>query len=323
MRYLSVFILIIQWCQVGLSSSFLFGECILDKDPNKVSVTPLLCSKASISFSALSAEVYSDQPIYSLMKIYQGYHLLPWLSLHADGNVEFMSSNDVSEEGGEFKSVYLSVGHPVKSRWRVMLGKLDLPFGLNFNQASDLIRKLYKRSFFWKSAKSSVVFSYTDLVGTALELAWSDHIVDREGEGAVTGLSARFSSDISALGGTKLIMSYYKDDNRLRKFGFAALNATRIGVTTFEWLRYRDENHSGNYPFHQLIRFSGVTSFKNSSRWLFEYEDDLELYYLTQLGYDYRIVASFLMRFDLGYYRSRFGETNNHWMYGLGFRASL
>lgn len=313
----------------GLSASVLVGDCRLDSDPRMELGPPIVCLKAALELNAISRSVDPRRFSLSEGEMYLGLHATSRLSLHARGRAVQLTDHDAqkSREALTTRSSYIAFGNPALDRWQILAGQFYLPFGLDYSPTMPIYRELYRRRFFWRTAKPSVSFSYGDLAGTKLELSWADDagwgLFDKTAE-MPAAFAGRFSSDLSALGGTRLILSYFKDAEGLRKMGFATLNVSSKGsVTSFEWLRYKDKYHAGRYPFHQMIRFGHNSAFIKKTRWVFEYEDDLELYFLTQLGHDMQVGGSALFRMNLGYYRSRFEDEENHWIFALGMRAEL
>lgn len=306
------------------------GRCSLNQDPRTHPPLVHACVRAEVELDILKDERAAGTASLNSGRFYLGLHVNDIFSVHGEFSGYVLSPRKIDDQQ-RFRrapdNLYLAISNLTLSRWQLLLGRFYTPFGVNKSPSLPIFDLIYKRHFFWRTSKPALSFSYSDLAGTKLEVSFSRPGEEKNteaGEGEPNDMAIRFSSDLSALGGTRLVFSYSKNSLDIVRYGFALWNlSAKGGETLLEWLRYKDSSFDGSYPFQQLIRFYHIGGYRFGGRHIFEYEDDLERYFLTQVGHDRMLAGPVTMRIALGYYKARLHQRPNHWVLGVGLRCEL
>lgn len=137
-------------------------------------------------------------------------------------------------------------------------------------------------------------------------------------------MSIRTFADISALSGTRLVLSFFERENRERGLGFGVINlALNDALTSFEWVRIGKKDHEILTNENQLLRLSYMGNFKKGKRLIFEYEDELRSYWLTTFGYDLSFYSYCMMRMSFSYYRTRIDAVDSHWLIATALQVNI
>ncbi len=309
-----------------------FGE------PRENFVLPLSCLSLDVEIDGLVRESRPRELGLAQSDFYGGMHWGSWFSLHTDlrAKARLPEASDEPYHGPRdnvektTRSFFAAFGNPRESKIRLLLGRFDLPLGLNLSDKMPIWSDAYESNRYFATQTSSAMLSIWDGFGTILDIEASGLLLknDRSETDAHStepgAFALRLSHDISPLSGTKLILTYYRNNHDGKRIGFATLNENPSGGrASIEWFRVYEVGNIGDAPMHQLIRFNYEGGLVKRERWVFEYEQELETHYLTMLGYDFQLTDYVMPRFAIGYYRNRFERSLSHWVSTLGIRSSL
>lgn len=291
-----------------------FGECV---KASKDSVYDGYCYDLDASASYFSSFGSISATKYGRVSSTLGLRV-SLFSFHFSGYHTIVTADDTSIHRRSTRYLYAQIGEPGKHRWRLLAGRYSPLFGVNLPVAMKVIGHAYKnKNRFWPRAGPSLTLMTSDLVSTRLEVSVSQ----REEESVVVG---RLIYDWSALDGMRLAISTLKSNLVRGQLGVSLVNSVKNkGRSVIEWIRRYENNSVPPYGFRQLIRLSYFGNYQKDLRWVFEYEDDLNEYYKTILGNEFRIYEMSSIESNIGYYRSRFGNLSNHWFVALGLKAQI
>jgi len=318
----------------ALNDHLHWGACRFKRDPSRENFDawPALClrGKANMQWSKASEET---EPYWRLdyAKGYAGLHLFRYLSLH--GQAEAYKLWDVKEsklieEKRETDRLYLQLGNVGLDRYRLSAGKMDAPFGLNDQTLMDIYYVTYKNDDFWQTppyAARLTIDNQTDIQFDFGYATGKDSV--KEGVILVNDRNAytmRLLVDIPALEGTRFVFSGYRDNHHQKRYGAALLNNSKGATTAFEWIRIPPVTPEDPAPFQQLLRLTYFGHrIERKPRFLFEYEDELRVHWLTTMGYDIPMTDYGLLRFAISYFKARRVGDVNHWRWTGGLQVNL
>ena len=224
---------------------------------------------------------------------------------------------------------FLQLGNPVLTRWRLSLGSVALPFGLNLVILPDVLDAFVKRSDrFFPDPVYGFSAAYQDLMGAQFEFGQGD-ISDLKGITPTQKnkiFSVRATKDISALNGVRFAVSGLQAPNDDRRLSVGMFNVSRThALTGIEWVRQGKGIAGVLNKSDQLIRFQYADDSAAEKRWLFEYEDEFINYWLTSIGYEkhYLHVVKTTLSTIVSYYKSRDPAQHSHMIITLGYGGEL
>jgi hypothetical protein len=322
----------------------LWGDCQLDWNPEaKTSLWPVVCVNASAqSELMLNISQNSGNTRGLFGRSYAGIHFGKWLSWHLlseahrltplTGNESTVAESIATPEN------YALFGNQSLDHVRVMIGKALLAYGLDHDVLAETIKISIRDRQYWQFPKYSVRFTYDNLLDTIAEFSiGSDRISNKlssspgieeltktdSSASSEQFLSARISHDISALGGTRLMLFILRSDQNDTRYGAAMLNSSRRGsATSIEWQR-RYPNDDSQANVHQLFRFAYLGPLERRQRVSFEYEDNRTRYWLLNIGNDIQVADYCYAKLGLGYYSREYGDLGSHFYMNLGAQVSL
>jgi len=260
-------------------------------------------------------------------RLYSGIHMSSLFSLHGRFLYSHMWSNWERKEitKDKWESAFIQLGNSVLNNFSGAIGLLDLPFGLDFRVVSEGFRA-QKSDKYWPlhilGGKMSWIRHDRTLIEVGLS-SESDELHTRELYRHQTGLwSFRISKDLPALEGTKLLFSYARQENVSQSIGFATLNLTRNGSTSFEWVRIIPLGILGE-DFSQILRLNHRGPWSHLKRWYFEYETERSTMWLLVTGYEYSIFHHAQLNLELGYQRRTSDGLSSQWLVGGGVKVNL
>lgn len=322
---------------VPLQASYdrlLLGSCMLSRDPAGEGANqqwPLLCVRGQAAAEALTrSERHEWDATQQSTSLYVGGHLLSGLSLHGKWsyrklNTPFPAIQKDTDEA------FLQVGNSATNRYRVMLGRFDLPFGIKRQETLNIIQQRYKNLSFWESGPYAARLTVEDLTVIQLDVGVGLEDYRRQRAQSVGASAAdtpqiatRLMVDIAALGGTRFVFSHLEHGHFERRIGAGIIaRDPGGGSSVFEWLRRFDLSRPTAKTFEQLLRLTYSGDDKMPRRWIFEYEDELRKHWLTTLGWEYTSDYKVRLRLHGGYFRSRYVGDVNHWFLGSGLQVVL
>ena len=225
--------------------------------------------------------------------------------------------------------LFLQAGNPVITRWRLLAGFIELPFGVNLRILPDAIDTFIKMSDrFFPDPVYGLSVAFQDLMGSQIELGLGD-----QSDFAKVGknernsfFSVRATRDISALNGVRFAASILQGPDDDRRLSVGMFNVSQTGaVTGLEWVRSGKKVSGVLSKSDQLIRFQYADNYAANKRWLFEYEDEFTNYWITSLGYEKSYPLWVRTKFGAvaSYYKSRDEARHSHLVLTLGCGGEL
>jgi len=325
-----------------LLDHFYLGECLLEKDPlkHKVLLSPTFCINAEASTTLLLRSNAPNQNMtLNLARGYAAIHFGEWVSFHAEARRKrlFLLNNateGIAADGAITEALFLSLGNQALHRYRINLGKLPMPFGIDFSPTPEIQRVALKTQRYWKYPDYVASFTFDNLVDTNAEVAVASDMIPGYHDPASVNfidienrqaLSLRLSFDISALEGTRFLLFGYGEKSGQRRFGSGFVNRSGRGdLTSFEWVRWRDTPDGKSHGIQQLFRLNYEGVFVTNTRPIFEYEAEERTYRLLTFGQDYKAFEMGLARLSASYYfDDRDIREPNFWFMNVGLQLEL
>ncbi len=231
----------------------------------------------------------------------------------------------------------VQVGNPALHRFFLQAGRMSLPFGLDTTWAAESYRTFENRSF-WASPRYGASLGIDNKVNTRLDIGYAE--AQRTG-GARESLdlpsaadlrtvrrqaaaSLRLSYDISALDGSRIVVSGYGENHGVRRMGLGLVNVSRRADTTeFEFVRRLAEPTGGGEAFQQIIRLAYAGAVRGSGRWVVQFDDERYRFRMGTVGQDFRVKEHGLLRLGLAYQKSENGDGKRRWMFTTGLGGQL
>jgi len=317
------------------------GSCQMATDPNKSFMTPFLCLQGTAS-SEMQFRFASNEEnlVLNYLQGYGGLHLHKLASLHAEGrrlklfNIVDTDAPPIKDEQ-KTESLFLQIGNPALHKVRLSVGRLAMPFGLN-HQPGPMVNTLsISADRYWLAPRHVARLTIDNQSEAQLEIGVAQNespirkardIAEPESRAESSqALSVRFAYDISALDGTRILMSGYGQKDGQRRYGIGLLNrAPRGDLTSFEWAMWRDTPGGRGQRRQQFFRFAFEGGFVTDSRIVFNYETEERDYRLVTLGQDFKVFPFAILRISISYYYpDRDPELSNRWLATAGVQVIL
>src|SRR5690606_26444893 len=138
----------------------------------------------------------------------------------------------------------LQLGNPAFHKLRFLVGRLQLPFGIDESRVMESYRLREDRSF-WDSPPFAVQMTYDNLRDAVVDVGVASNVPSKkvaEGKRAERhALSARSAFDFPALDGSRLLFSGYWEDGGETRVGFGFVTVSRRNdLTQCEWIRQQE-----------------------------------------------------------------------------------
>ncbi|MFW7378080.1 MAG: hypothetical protein ACOH5I_04670 [Oligoflexus sp.] len=261
-------------------------------------------------------------------QVYTGLHLNKILAIHAR-YFHIQDWSDIREKRplhrDYWAAAFLQIGNPILQDWHGSFGLIDLPFGLDARLVSETIRTL-KTDHYWHQRMAGGRITWIRHDRTVLEVGLG-HTRSQNAElhdlkSQKSTWSFRLSKDLPALSGTKLALSYAREEKLFQSFGFASFNHSREGQTSFEWVRKiplddPDEN------FSQIFRLNYRSLWQKQRRWYFEYESERDYMWMLTLGYEYLLFKHAILNLETAYQGMTQQGVSSQWILGGGFKVHI
>lgn len=288
-------------------------------------VIPSYCGKGRAELSLMVKDLEPRSAIFGEGEIYSGIHLGRFLALHGEvrARAQKFTEKDVRFFDRSTNSFFLAIGNPSRAKWRVLIGHYRVPLGIDFSVIPGVLEFNFGQQHYFWTPKPAVTLGIWDGFGTTLELSATEtqlSVLKRKENDLPRGQAIRLSHDISPLSGTKLVLTYYGDEERGQRLGFGILNVNSGGgKVALEWLRQREDEKE----FDQLIRLSYLGPFQGLERWTFQYEDQWRSKFFANLGYDYWLGYGAILRAGIGYSRNRIDFSKRTWIMTIGIGGGV
>jgi len=226
------------------------------------------------------------------------------------------------------------VGNPALHRFSFQLGRMPLPFGLDTQWATESYRRFENR-LFWDSPRYGASLGIDNKVNTRLDIGFAETQrtpvsknlsveADPRVERGRTAASARLSYDISALDGSRLVVSGYGENHGVRRMGFGFVTVSRkFDATEFEFVRRLAEPAGGGVDYQQLLRLAYAGAYRGEARWIVQFDDERFRFRMGTIGQDLRIKSYGLVRLAIAYQKSETGDGQRRWFFTTGLGAAL
>jgi hypothetical protein len=327
-----------------MGGRLLWGDCKLVEQPtHRWENWGLACVQARLSSDLLINAADTSENAFALdARAYAGFHLLPWLSWHLTARrdrVHFLVDNAMPQPDiAAIESSYAQIGNPVLHHFRIALGRVPLPYGLDFEILPSVLTLRLKDRQYWTFPRYSARLTYDNQLDTVAEIGIaSDKISDqtrkflqiesftRDSEIANSErvVSSRLSHDISALGGTRVMIFHLHSESSDTRYGAAIVNEPRRdSATSVEWQR-RFPRTGPDRRRQQLFRISYWGPSENNQRFYAEYEGNRTRYWMLTFGQEYSAFENGRIRFNLGYFRRESGPQLSHFFLNSGLEVKL
>jgi len=308
---------------LGASTAFarsmsIGGNCQPDRDPmagdGPLGLTPAACIQASAGAEVVGyAESAADQVWLDYGSLYGGVFVTPWLSAQAVGYLRDVTG--LQDHAPKLRELYtdyavLEVGSPILSRYRFTLGRMRLPFGIGQSTAPQFYQVLDNRHL-WHSPPLGGFMTYDDLRRVRIDIGLASEGPRNHkrptGEAVEVqpidiAASVRAMLDISALEGTRLMLSGYTAKRGERRYGFGMVNVNHKGDTTqFEFVRMQTTPSGKELPFEQVLRLGYVQAWQGPRRWVVQFDDERLRFRRIVVDFDLQFYNHLTLRTAIGY----------------------
>jgi hypothetical protein len=222
-------------------------------------------------------------------------HFTEYLSLFAEGQSQRRFTFD-DKQTKEFESssemLAFRFGNPTLLGYSLLVGKFTAPFGIGLDDGSQSYR-YFADDFHWSTYQHGTWLTWDDLKNVFFDVSVVSQTVPKRKENSEElkesgdwGGSARLGYDFSAIEGSRLVGSLYAQKNGLRRTGIGFINVNSRGDTNWvEFVRTRSSPDGKQTPFRQVLRFGYQSSWRNSSRWSVNIEEDRGLHRLGEFAH--------------------------------------
>jgi len=315
---LAVMSLILAGSNAIASSLTIGGDCQPSRDPlagdGPLGLTPAACIQASAGAEVVGyAESAAANIWLDYGSLYGGFFVTPWLSVQALGYRREVTG--LQDHALKFRELYtdyavLEVGNPILSRYRLTLGRMRLPFGIGQSAAPQFYQLLDNR-LLWHSPPLGGFMTYDDLRRVRIDFGLAGEGRPNKKNSAVDeanvrpldqAVSIRAMLDISALEGTRFMLSGYAAKQGERRYGFGMINVNHKGdATEFEFVRRLTTPTGKEQPFEQVLRLGYVQAWQGTRRWVMQFDDERLRFRRIVVDFDLQVYSHFILRTGVGY----------------------
>lgn len=317
----------------ALGGHLLWGSCSLDEvkgvRDGADAPWPLLCLKADASSNVLlKQDADSSNIVFNRASLYGGLHLWRLISVHAEGEMERtidLKYSDVTYPTNLYtSSAFVQLGNQALHHVQLRAGKMDLPFGVDFSPLPKVFDEWLKNDAYWSGPDYVTMFTWDNQREILFNVGWASSEIPEKDKPSERAVVARFAYDISAMDGTRLVVSGYGSHSGERRIGAAIVSIAASGEGgVFEWVRVRPQTARTDEPEPQIFRLGYQGPFYRKTRWLFEYEDSAREYRLVTLGHDFRLYDMAMFRMAAAYNGAIPKDGDRYWLVTMGLRLQI
>jgi len=322
--------------QSALYGYLLWGECELAEDPEAHDPWPFICIRPKASTQVFIREDNgAENLLLNYASLYTSIHLLEYVSLHGEWErsrlmlMDAHEGQDAVDDERKPVSAFLQLGNNALHRFRLSVGKLHIPFGVDHQPHMEIFNRTVKSRRYWRTPRWGLRLTFDTQVSSQYEVGIATSKTPGQGSDQDEeipenrAVSARMMFDIGALEGFRFVISGYGESEGERRLGVGFVTISRRGDgAALEWVRIRETPDGRDQPFDQLFRLSYATAFYSATRWVLEYEDERFGYRLGTIGADFAMPYYALLRLAISYHDT-FAEKDDFWIFTSGFQLAL
>jgi hypothetical protein len=322
----------------ALDGHLRWGHCFLESDVDHVlpaSIWPIWCIRPQISSQLIFRDDTGGNNLaMHQARVYQGLHLHRFFSIHGEFLAQRIfrlgqNKNQVVD-GSKTEDLFLQVGNIAEDRWRLSVGLLDMPFGLDFRPLIEIYDEFLKTRKFWRFPRYGATITYDTQISSQFEIGYATDKLDSETaferggeESQNEAVAVRAMFDIAALNGFRFVFSGYGDRVGERRIGFGMVNSARRGdESVFEFVQLRPRPSQSD-DFDQLFRFGYRSIYRMGMRWVFEYESDRLDYRMGTLGADFKMPDYGVFSITTSYHKGWFKDQDDFLVVASSVRLML
>lgn len=311
-----------------------WGSCRLDQERDIP--WPILCVRSrAVGQLVFKQDASSENIGFGQARLYGGLHLWSYISAHgeviAEKSTNLTNADAQNPENQYLKSGFVQLGNVALQQILLAAGKMEVPFGVNFRPLQEVYEVWLKDTSYWEGPAYNAILTWDNQRELTLTVSWASSELPedlrRNKDQVVTTIrraaAARASYDISALEGTRIVVSGYGDNDGERRMGAALVSITPAGEGgVFEWVRRLAPDQQDGVV-DQLFRLGYAGGFYRRTRWLFEYEDAAHDYRLVTLGHDFLLPEYFMFRTAVSYRGAAVDDGDSYWFLSSGLQVQL
>lgn len=309
------------------------GQCELPVDPlvQRDELWFLTCANARYGWEQVFVGASPDENgKVRFAAGYLGFHLNRYVSFHGRGIArQYLPATEQTEASRVElpEMIVAQLGNPAFHKFRLLAGRMQLPFGVNYSRVMENYRLLEDRDF-WQSPPHGVQAIYDNLRDVTVEVGigtneYSKKTIRQERLRRLAA-SVRSSIDFPALDGSRLIFSGYVEENGSERIGFGFVTVSGRGdLTQFEWVRLRLTPDDDDSRSDQMFRLGYLSNWRNKTRWAFQYDDLWRLRRSVIFGYDLMIHENLTLRNGLSFIKQLSPTEDYRYVFSMGLEAHL
>jgi hypothetical protein len=314
------------------------GTCALADDPQSAPAGFVACVRANAGAEVVNVSGALRENFWVRHgAAYLGTHFGEWLSLHIRGEArDVVPYADGAEERLDRHLDYgvVQIGNPSLHKLWLTAGRQRLPFGIDQSGAVESYRMRENRRL-WSSPEHGVALSLDDQRRLRLDLGYGNDVLSGARRKLIAehvdplpqethAFSARLMLDLSALDGSRLVLSGYGENLGERRMGAGFLTTSRKGdLTQFEFVRLLTTPDGNEAPFEQLLRAGYLGAWRDDARWIVQVDDQRLLERSGLLGVDFRLFDVVTLRLAGAYVKREAGIRHRRWYVTSGLEAQL
>jgi hypothetical protein len=315
-----------------------FGTCALADDPTSAPAGFVACvrGRAGAEVTTVSGALRENFWI-RYGSAYLGAHFGEWASVHVRGEArDVVPYADGTSESLDRRLDYgvLQIGNPALHHVWLDAGRQRLPFGIDQSHVVETYRMRENRRF-WASPEHGLALSLDDQKRLRFDVGYANDVLSGERRKLMRehveplpqethAFSGRLTLDLSALDGSRVVLSGYGENRGERRLGAGFLTTSRKGdLTQFEFVRLLTTPDGSEAPFEQLLRAGYLGAWRDDTRWVVQVDDQRRVERAGLIGVDVRLFDVFALRLAGTYVKSESGDRRRRWYVTSGLEAQL
>ncbi len=226
----------------------------------------------------------------------------------------------------------LQVGNLATSPLRLVMGKGELPLGVNRPAVKGFYGKLNQNNFF-KTPRYIAYGTFDDQNHMSLDFGVAGDLSSKIKKEEMGGkleeryykaIGFRFIYDFAILGSTRSVVSFYGEETGIRRGGVGLFTlGSKGGETHLELIRELATPDGKMAQFKQLIRLGYLGPIERSSRWSFQLDDEIKVATRGVVFYEQNLWDCVWFSQGVGYSKGLKSLGNTGWNFNLGLGTPL